>query len=106
MEADRPSILYAGMGPKLAWGTVRKPRPGRILGAYEVPKTRCRIRGARIMDNVIPRLYATAPQPLSFAPSVGVRSFLLERDEGNLLVYSSNTVKQEVDYIREKGGVW
>ena len=58
------------------------------------------------MDNVIPRLYATAPQPLSFAPSVGVRSFLLERDEGNLLVYSSNTVKQEVDHIREKGGIW
>lgn len=58
------------------------------------------------MDNVIPRLYATAPQPLSFAPSVGVRSFLLERDEGNLLVYSSSIVKQEVDFIREKGGIW
>lgn len=58
------------------------------------------------MDNVIPRLYATAPQPLSFAPSVGVRSFLLERDEGNLLVYSNSIVKQEVDFIREKGGIW
>ena len=58
------------------------------------------------MDNVIPRLYATAPQPLSFAPSVGVRSFLLERDEGNLLVYSSSAVKREVDFIREKGGIW
>jgi glyoxylase-like metal-dependent hydrolase (beta-lactamase superfamily II) len=58
------------------------------------------------MDNVIPRLYATAPQPLSFAPSVGVRSFLLERGEGNLLVYSSSTVKQEVDFIRERGGIW
>ena len=57
------------------------------------------------MDNVIPRLYATAPQALSFAPSVGVRSFLLERDEGNLLVYSSNTVKREVDSIRERGGI-
>ena len=58
------------------------------------------------MDNVIPRLYATAPQPLSFAPSVGVRSFLLERGESNLLVYSSSTVKQEVDFIRERGGIW
>ena len=58
------------------------------------------------MDNVIPRLYATAPQPLSFAPSVGVRSFLLERDEGNLLVYSSTTIKQEADFVRDKGGVW
>lgn len=58
------------------------------------------------MDSAIPGLYATAPQPLPFAPSVGVRSFLLERDEGDLLVYSSNTVKQEVDHLRERGGVW
>jgi Metallo-beta-lactamase superfamily len=58
------------------------------------------------MDTVIPRLYATAPQPLSFAPSVGVRSFLLERDEGNVLVYSSTTIKQEADFVRDKGGVW
>jgi glyoxylase-like metal-dependent hydrolase (beta-lactamase superfamily II) len=58
------------------------------------------------METVIPRLYATAPQPLSFAPSVGVRSFLLERDEGNLLVYSSGTIRQEADFVRERGGVW
>jgi hypothetical protein len=58
------------------------------------------------MDTVIPRLHATAPQPLSFAPTLGVRSFLLERDEGNLLVYSSTTIRQEADYVRERGGVW
>src|SRR5215203_199862 len=58
------------------------------------------------METVIPRLHATAPQPLSFAPQLGVRSFLLERDEGNLLVYSSTTVKQEADYVRAKGGIW
>jgi hypothetical protein len=45
------------------------------------------------MDTVIPRQHATAPQPLSFAPTLGVRSFLLERDEGNLLVYSSATIR-------------
>ena len=58
------------------------------------------------METVIPRLYATTPQPLSFAPSVGVRSFLLERDEGNLLVYSSGTIRQETDFLREIGGIW
>ncbi len=58
------------------------------------------------METVIPKLYATAAQPLSFAPSIGVRSFLLERDEGNLLIYSSSTIKQEADFVREKGGVW
>jgi hypothetical protein len=58
------------------------------------------------METVIPRLHATAPQPLSFAPKLGVRSFLLERDGGNLLVYSSTTIKQEADYVRAKGGIW
>lgn len=58
------------------------------------------------METVLPRLYATAPQPLSFAPSVGVRSFLLERDEGNLLVYSSSTINQEADFVRKRGGIW
>jgi hypothetical protein len=58
------------------------------------------------MDTVIPELYPIAPQPLSVAPSVGVRSFLLERDEGNLLVYSSATIKQEAVSLREQGGIW
>ena len=58
------------------------------------------------METVIPRLHATAPQPLLFAPTLGVRSFLLQRAEGNLLVYSSTTIKQEADYIRAKGGIW
>lgn len=30
----------------------------------------------------------------------------MERDEGNLLVYSSTTIKQEADYVRERGGIW
>jgi hypothetical protein len=58
------------------------------------------------VETVIPRLHATAPQPLSFAPTLGVRSFLLERDEGNLLVYSSTTIRQEAGYVRARGGVW
>ena len=62
--------------------------------------------GEKIMEIVIPGLHATAPQPLSFAPKLGVRSFLLERDDGNLLVYSSTTIRQEADYIRQKGGIW
>src|SRR3712207_72588 len=59
------------------------------------------------METVVPRLHATAPQPLPFAPKLGVRSFLLEREGGgNLLVYSSTTIKQEGDYVRAKGGIW
>jgi len=41
------------------------------------------------MESVIPDLYASDPAPLPFAPSQGIRAFLLRRDAGNLLVYSA-----------------
>jgi glyoxylase-like metal-dependent hydrolase (beta-lactamase superfamily II) len=57
------------------------------------------------MQTVIPDLYASAPQSLSFAPSIHVRAFLLRRDEGNLLVYSSPTVADDAPAIAELGGI-
>jgi glyoxylase-like metal-dependent hydrolase (beta-lactamase superfamily II) len=44
------------------------------------------------MEPVIPELYASDPSPLPFAPTQGIRAFLLRRDAGNLLVYSSPAV--------------
>ena len=38
-----------------------------------------------------PALHASPPQPLPFDPAVVARSFLLERDHGNIVVYSSET---------------
>jgi glyoxylase-like metal-dependent hydrolase (beta-lactamase superfamily II) len=43
------------------------------------------------METVMPRLRATEPQPLPFAQSLVVRSYLLERDAGDLLVYGAET---------------
>jgi glyoxylase-like metal-dependent hydrolase (beta-lactamase superfamily II) len=40
----------------------------------------------------IPGLRASAPQPLPFAPSLHIRAFVLERSEGDLLVYSTATL--------------
>jgi glyoxylase-like metal-dependent hydrolase (beta-lactamase superfamily II) len=54
---------------------------------------------------VIPRLYALAPEPLPFAPSLEIRAFLIQRPSGNLLVYSTLTVADEVEAIAELGGV-
>ena len=34
-------------------------------------------------------LHASAPEPLPFAPSLHVRSFAIERPEGNLLIYGA-----------------
>jgi hypothetical protein len=37
----------------------------------------------------IPGLHASAPHPLPFDTSIVVRAFLLERGDGNLLVYGA-----------------
>ena len=57
------------------------------------------------MQTVIPDLYASAPEALSFAPSTHVRAFLLRRGQGNLLIYSAPTVVDEAAAIEELGGV-
>jgi glyoxylase-like metal-dependent hydrolase (beta-lactamase superfamily II) len=57
------------------------------------------------MQTVIPDLYASAPQSLSFAPTIHVRAFLLRRSEGNLLVYSSPTVADDAAAIEALGGI-
>jgi glyoxylase-like metal-dependent hydrolase (beta-lactamase superfamily II) len=57
------------------------------------------------MQAVIPDLYASAPMALSFAPSTHVRAFLLQRGQGNLLVYSAPTVVDDAPAIEELGGI-
>ncbi|MDQ3822745.1 MAG: tRNA guanosine(34) transglycosylase Tgt [Actinomycetota bacterium] len=53
----------------------------------------------------IPGLFASSPEPLPFAPSLHIRAFLLEREPGNVLVYSTATLDAEADVIAELGGV-
>jgi glyoxylase-like metal-dependent hydrolase (beta-lactamase superfamily II) len=57
------------------------------------------------MDLVIPGLYATAPQPLPFAPSLAMRAFLCQREGGNLLVYGTSGLEGEAPAIERLGGV-
>jgi glyoxylase-like metal-dependent hydrolase (beta-lactamase superfamily II) len=58
-----------------------------------------------LMDRVIANLYASAPEPLPFAPSLDVRAFLLRRDRGNLLIYSAPTLEADAGAIEDLGGV-
>jgi hypothetical protein len=53
----------------------------------------------------IPGLYASAPAPLPFAPSLHTRAFLLARDRGNVLVYSVPGLESAAAAIEELGGV-
>src|SRR5918992_1558517 len=41
----------------------------------------------------IPGIHASAPQPLPFAPSLEVRAFVLQREPGDVLVYSNETLE-------------
>jgi glyoxylase-like metal-dependent hydrolase (beta-lactamase superfamily II) len=57
------------------------------------------------MDSVIEGLYASTPQPLPFAPSSFMRSFLCRREAGNLLVYSAGQLESDAQAIDELGGI-
>jgi hypothetical protein len=47
------------------------------------------------MEEVFDKIYATTPVAMPGAPSLGVRSFLLRREAGNLLVYGSDICHAE-----------
>ena len=53
----------------------------------------------------LPGLVASPPATLPFATHLEVRAYLLERDHGNVLVYSAPTVPDAADELRAHGGV-
>jgi glyoxylase-like metal-dependent hydrolase (beta-lactamase superfamily II) len=57
------------------------------------------------LETVLPGLYASAPEPLPFAPSLLIRAFLLRRDHGNVLVYSVSEIGSEASAIADLGGI-
>src|SRR6266536_6435409 len=57
------------------------------------------------MDTVIPALYASEPEAVPFGPSLEIRAFLLQREQGNLLVYRAETVKLDEAAVNDLGGV-
>lgn len=57
------------------------------------------------METAIDGLYASAPQPLPFAPSLEIRAFLLRRGRGNVLVYSVSELESEAAAIEGLGGI-
>jgi glyoxylase-like metal-dependent hydrolase (beta-lactamase superfamily II) len=57
------------------------------------------------METPIEGLYASTPEPLPFAPTLEVRAFLLRRDAGNVLVYSSAGLEADAEAIADLGGV-
>ena len=56
-------------------------------------------------DVQIPGLYASTPEPLPFAPQLEIRSFLLLRDRGNILIYSTSGLEGDAAAIADQGGI-
>ena len=57
------------------------------------------------LETVIPGLHATTPEPLPFATSLHVRAFVLERDRGNILMYSTAGLEADAAAIEDLGGI-
>jgi glyoxylase-like metal-dependent hydrolase (beta-lactamase superfamily II) len=57
------------------------------------------------METVIPGLLASAPQPLPFAATSLARAFLLERERGNLLIYSVDELAAQLQSIGRRGRI-
>jgi glyoxylase-like metal-dependent hydrolase (beta-lactamase superfamily II) len=54
----------------------------------------------------IPGLHATTPERLSFAPSLEIRAFALEREQGNLLIYSTSNPEPNLPVERQYLNHW
>jgi hypothetical protein len=57
------------------------------------------------LESPIEGLYASAPEALPFASGVDIRAFLLPRNRGNLLIYSTSQLDQGSPAFAELGGV-
>ena len=57
------------------------------------------------MNTVISGLYAAEPEPLGFGPSLEIRAYLLQREGGNLILYTSAALEQDVGTVNGLGGI-
>lgn len=57
------------------------------------------------MREIVPGLYASEPEPLRFDPSILIRTFLLQGNDGNTLVYATDRAAEESQEIERLGGV-
>jgi hypothetical protein len=92
-ERESSPILVGGQMPKL--------RAESEPSAEAVRST----KGLIEVDPQIPDLYASAPEPLPFDPSLAIRAFLLRRDRGNLLLYSVPSLESAAPAVEDLGGI-
>ena len=75
------------------------------MNKIETPERLMEGFAARAMETEIPGLYASTPERLPFAPELEIRTFLLRRDQGNILVYSTTGLDKDAATIARLGGI-
>jgi glyoxylase-like metal-dependent hydrolase (beta-lactamase superfamily II) len=60
---------------------------------------------AKAMETGIRGLHASTPERLPFAPELEIRSFLLRRGQGNILIYSTSGLEADAAAIAGLGGI-
>jgi glyoxylase-like metal-dependent hydrolase (beta-lactamase superfamily II) len=58
----------------------------------------------RLLEQPLEGLWATPASPLPFDRTVSIRAFLLERDDGNVIVYNAPGLGPAATEVRERGG--
>ena len=75
------------------------------MSKIDTPEQRIEGFAARAMETEIPGLYTSTPERLPFAPELEIRTFLLRRDQGNILAYSTTGLEKSAATIARLGGV-
>src|SRR4051812_2583523 len=57
------------------------------------------------MEELVHGVHASEPRRLPFDPSLDIRSFVLRRERGNVLVYQSETLRPDADELEDLGGI-
>ncbi len=58
------------------------------------------------METVVPGLHASTPESLPFGRALEIRAFLLQREQGNVLIYRSAELEQDAAEVERLGGIW
>jgi glyoxylase-like metal-dependent hydrolase (beta-lactamase superfamily II) len=78
----------------------------RTVARHGVPARSARMTAdPTSMETGIAGLYASAPEQLPFAPALDIRAFLLRRDRGNILIYSTTGLGSAAAAIEGLGGI-
>jgi glyoxylase-like metal-dependent hydrolase (beta-lactamase superfamily II) len=72
---------------------------------YDRAVARYGAAAANRMATPIEGLYASMPEPLPFAPALHIRAFLLRREQGNVLLYSTGGLESDAGAMEALGGV-